>query len=117
MTHGTRILVAMAGLVSSTPVAALAQGSLDARSPGRHRYIIEVWFLKKDKPGTFGSQSFAPSIPGRYDARRWEDFRTGMNDPAVGGVSRRIEFTTREGARETERQQIEALVKRERDRV
>ena len=40
-----------------------------------------------------------------------------MNDPDVGGVSRRIEFTTRESVRETERQQIEALFKQERDRV
>jgi hypothetical protein len=117
MTHGTRILVAMAGLVSSTPVAAPAQGSLDARSPGSHRYIIEVWFMKNDKPGTFRWLAFDPSIPGRYDARQGEDVRAGRNDPAVGGVSRRIEFTTREGARETGRQQIEALVKRERDRV
>jgi hypothetical protein len=117
MTHGTRMLVAMVGLASSTPVAALAQGSLDARSPGSHRYTIEVWFMRKDKPGTFKSRFFDPSIPGQYDAPRWEDFRTRMNDPSVGGVSRRVEFTTREGVRETERQQIEALVRQERDRV
>jgi hypothetical protein len=117
MTHGTRMLVAMVGLASSTPVAALAQGSLDARFPGSHRYTIEVWFMKEDRPGTFKSQFFDPSIPEQYNARQWEDFRTKMNDPKVGGVSRRIEFTTREGVRETERQQIEALVKQERDRV
>ena len=104
-----------AGLID--PGGGPGSGFLDAQVPGSHRYTIEVWFLKKDKPGTFQSRFFDPSIPGQYDVRPWEDFRTRMNDPKVAGISRKIEFTTREGVRETERRQIEALIKQERDRV
>ncbi|MEJ7637441.1 MAG: hypothetical protein WKF75_05465 [Singulisphaera sp.] len=73
--------------------------------------------MRKDRPGTFKSSYYDQSVPGQYDARAWEDFRTEKNDPKVGGLSRKIEFTTRKGVRQTEREQIKRRIDQERTRI
>jgi methionine-rich copper-binding protein CopC len=88
-------------------------GTLTAEFPSAHSYIIEVSFSEKDKAGTFKAQVFDPSTAGDYDRRKWEDFRTKTNAPGSGEVSRKIEFTTSKGVRETEREQIVARIERE----
>ena len=118
-------LVAFLGLFGSMARTATAQAvdrmpqnrTLDAQFPSAHAYIIEVWFSPQNKPATFKARVFDPSIPGDYDRQAWEAYRTKMNAPGSGWVSRRVDFTSGQGNRPTEREQIMERVKHERDRL
>ena len=117
--------MAFLGLLGSMARTAIAQSvdrmpqnrTLDAQFPSAHAYIIEVWFSPQNKPATFKARVFDPSIPGDYDRQAWEAYRTKMNAPGSGWVSRRVDFTTRQGNRPTEREQIKERVKQERDKL
>jgi hypothetical protein len=126
MTHRASVcLVATLVIAWTTVVSATAQQverfpatpSLDAQFPSAHRYIVEVWFSKEDKPGTFRAKVYDPSIGGDYNRQAWEAFRTRMNDPEKGWESRVFEVTTREGVPQTEKDQVMARIRQEFDRI
>jgi len=91
--------------------------SLNAQFPSARPYVIEVWYSKNDKPGTFSAKVYDTSIPGDYNRQAWEAFRTKTNAEGSVWESRKIEFTTRSGIRETERAQIVARIKQEKDKI
>ncbi len=114
-----RCLAACVGLVLLTQGATMAQvrSTLDAQFPSDHEYVVAVWFEKKDKAGTFQSRIMDPSIPGNYDRRAWEDAKTKWNDPNGTGVMRIFPVRTWQSMGATEREQVMARIKQERDRI
>ncbi|HTK75685.1 MAG TPA: hypothetical protein VL371_10540 [Gemmataceae bacterium] len=91
--------------------------SLNAKFPSAHQYVMEVWYSKNDKPATFSAKVYDVSIAGDYNRKAWEDFRTKTNAEGSVWESRKIEFTTRTGVPETEREQIMARFKTEKEQI
>jgi hypothetical protein len=90
--------------------------TIDAVFPSTHSYVIEVWFNRDNKAGTFKARVFDLSTPRDYDRRAWEDYRMKVNAPGSRWVSRKVELTTRtehDILSLTERQQIAARIDEE----
>jgi len=102
-----------------TPWAVMAQvpSTLDAQFPSDHEYVVAVWFEKQDKAGTFKFRIMDTSIPGNYNRQAWQDANTKWNDPNGRGVMRIFPVRTWQSMGATEREQVMARIKQERDRI
>jgi hypothetical protein len=115
--------VCIAITLISLPVVATAQEpsvrrfpqnqTIDAQFPSAHEYIVEIWFDSANKRATFQSDVYDPSIRGDYDRQAWEGFRLKYNAPGSGRVSRKITVTTSKNSPLSEREQIQARIRKE----